>query len=69
MQLCLGPNGWYDFRDLAVGHFWKASEHVSEVNIRVDEEKQIRSDLEAYCSRDTYGMILILTALKRLAEL
>ena len=34
-----------------------------------DERNKIRADLEAYCSRDTYGMILILIALKRLVEL
>jgi hypothetical protein len=33
-----------------------------------DGRKKIRSDLEAYCKRDTYGMVLILTALKRLIE-
>lgn len=33
-----------------------------------DERKKIRSDLEAYCKRDTYGMILILAALKSLVE-
>ncbi len=33
-----------------------------------DERKKIRSELEAYCGRDTYGMILILTALKRFIE-
>jgi hypothetical protein len=32
------------------------------------ERRKIRSNLEAYCSRDTHGMVLILTALKRLIE-
>jgi hypothetical protein len=36
--------------------------------VNQDDRKKIRSDLEAYCSRDTYGMVLILTALKHLVE-
>jgi Domain of unknown function(DUF2779) len=60
-----------DYSDLSIQDGIAASRaflRMTSDEVSRDERKKIRSELEAYCGRDTYGMILILTALKRFIE-
>jgi hypothetical protein len=60
-----------DYEDLAVQNGAAASQAFLRTtfdNVAPGEKTQIRKNLEAYCGRDTEGMIFILRELERLVE-